>query len=141
MNKHLAAIRSGNVTKTNVIGLRKALNADARRLAGYSVSSVAPKLKGAELAAIIAELEAKEPLVRGSLHESGVRIVTGPRYAKRFDSVRHVVDSLHGFRLVRFDDVAEVGAVPVYRAIGSAGSFLFRVIAWQSGGDGPELVS
>jgi len=41
--KHMAAIEGGTVTKTEVIGLRKALNADERRRLGYSVSATAPR--------------------------------------------------------------------------------------------------
>lgn len=130
-NRHAVAILSGNVDKSNVIGLRKALNADARRSARLSVSPSAPHLQGAELAATV-ELLKREPLVRGELHASGVRLLTDKRYAKRLEAVRPIIDSLHGFRLVRFDWLDDLHCFPVYRACGSAGSFLFRALPWQA---------
>jgi hypothetical protein len=58
------------------------------------------------------------------------------------EPVADVIATLHGFRLVRFDRIGRNGenCVPVYRAVGKSGSFLFRNVAWQAGGDGPELV-
>jgi len=47
--KHIDAIASGSVTKTNIIGLRKALNAEGRRRAGLSVSMTCPKVSGDDI--------------------------------------------------------------------------------------------
>jgi hypothetical protein len=145
MQSHLAAIESGNVTKTNVIGLRKALNHVARLEAGLSGNRC--NATADEVRAAVAALKRLEPLVRGELHASGVRLITSPRWRKRFNAAESaVIASLHGFRLVRFDFIDSYQVTPVYRACGESGSFLFRNIPWQTahyGGheSGPEVVT
>lgn len=145
--RHLAAIQSGNVTKTNVIGIRKAIKATDRRAHGYSVGVTAPKITRSQVRELQSELAAREPLVRGDLHASGVRILTALRWRKRLEPIKPVLDTLHGFRLVRFETVEREGhygriesVQPVYRAVGTDGSFLFMNVPWQSGGDGPEIL-
>jgi hypothetical protein len=140
---HLADIKAGKVTKTNIIGLRRSLNADWRRVRGYSVSLVAPKLRGPELLQCLKALKKYEPRVVGSLHDSGLARLRAPRYRKRLASVQSVIDSLVSFHLVSFDPIGRNGenVVPVFRAKGKGGkSFLFRNVPWQSGGDGPEIL-
>lgn len=144
MNKHLAAILAGTVTRSNVIGIRKAINAAERRERGYSVSRTAPRLGGRELAAVEQALTEHEPRVIGELHDSGLKLLQSPRYRKRLESVAEIVANLESFHLVSFDrtqlDGHGANAVPVYRARGAGRSFLFRNIAWQSGGNGPEIL-
>lgn len=141
-NQHLAAIQSGRVTKSNVIGLRKAINADARRDMRLSVSSVAPKLCGAELAATLDALASNPPTVTGELHDSGLKLLRSPRYRKRLESVRDLIDAPHvRFDLVRFEHIDSLHVVPVYRLVTFGGSFTFRNVPWQSGGDGPEVLA
>lgn len=145
MARHLAAIQSGNVTKTNVIGLRKAINHVARLEAGLSGNR--SKATGAEVREALDALARLEPLVRGDLHESGVRLISSARWRKRFsEAERAVIASLEGFRLVRFDWIDSYHVTPVYRACGAAGSFLFRNVPWQTAlyvadaESGPEVV-
>ena len=133
MDRHLAAIIAGQGEKTNIIGLRKAFNHIGRVMAGWSGNRSNATLE--ETNAARTYLTQYEPLVRGSLHESGVRVLTNKRWAKRFNAEqRAVIETLHGFRLVRFDPIDDDGLqfVPVYRAVGEAGSFLFRNVAWQA---------
>jgi len=145
VQRHRLAIASGIVTKTNVIGIRMAANHVARIRAGWSGnrSNATP----AEVDSIFAALAEKEPLVRGDLHASGVRIVKAKRWAKRFNAEQtQVIATLHGFRLVRFDWTDESHCTPVFRAVGESGSFLFRNVPWQtaaySGGEsGPVVVA
>lgn len=140
----LLAIRAGQVCKSDVIGLRKAINTNARREMRLSVSRTAPKLRGAELREIESELAELEPTVTGELILSGISRLTDRRYRKRFnESELAIIDDLDVFKLVRFDRIGRHGlkCVPVYRAVGANGdSFLFRTISWQSGGDGPEIM-
>ena len=142
-NKHLEAILAGEVTKTNVTGIRKAINAMERRREGYSTSRTSPRLTPDDVFAIEQALAEHEPVVVGELHETGLKLLRSPRYAKRLAQVKAIVDSpaLH-FKLVAFDRIGPRGeyAVPVYRAHRGDASFLFRNIPWQSGGDGPEVL-
>lgn len=133
MNRHLTAIESGIVTKSNVIGLRKALNADYRRSRGYSESLTAPKLRGTELAAIMNRLGECKPIVDQALADSGIALLTDKRYRKRLERVAHILPRVSFFRLIRFDDIKDGHFVPVYRACTpSAESFVFRNIPWQA---------
>lgn len=133
MNHHLAAIESGTVTKTNVIGLRKAIKADYRRSRGYGESATAPKLAGDELESILERLEAVEPRVTGDLDASGRKLLTDRRYRKRLERVADIVANLDGFRLVRFEWIGRDSIAPLYRAESSDGeSFLFYSIPWQT---------
>ena len=134
--KHLAAIASGTVTKSNVIGIRKALSAAERRTHGYSESSTAPKISADECNLLLSALALCEPVVKGALVESGKARLRNPRYRRRFAGVAHIVKSIRHFRLVGFDELT-----PIYRACSPRGSFLFKNQSWQSGGDGPELVA
>lgn len=141
MSKHLDAIQAGAVDASNVIGIRKALNADARRRRNYSTSQTAPKLTGAECDAIESALREHEPRVVGALHDTGLKLLQSRRYRTRLAPVAEIVAALDAFRLVRFDELdSGFHRVPVYRACAGARSFLFRNIPWQSGGNGPELV-
>lgn len=141
MNHHLEAIRAGLVTRTNVIGLRKALNADWRRAAGWSVSQVAPLLRGEELDQIITELKDRRPRVDDDLFASGAARLRDRRYRDRWTrGEADIIADLACFRLVRFEQFNRVFC-PVYQAVGTGGgTFLFYCPSWQSGGDGPSIV-
>jgi hypothetical protein len=145
--KHLAAINAGTVTKSNVIGIRKALNAAERRHAGYSVSRVAPNVTRDELFTIGQRLRMMEPRVTGDLRASGLKLLRDPRYAKRFDErQRGIIERDDAeFSLMRFDWI-DGHAYPVYRIMAppgyherpnghgwrTGGSFLFRALPWQA---------
>jgi len=142
MNKHLATIRGGTVTKSNVIGIRKAFNAFERHSCGYSNSRTAPRMSAVEVTAVEQALAELEPRVIGELHDSGLKLLRSARYRKRLAPVADIVANLESFHLIAFDRIGAQGlhTVPVYRARGAGRSFLFRNIAWQSGGNGPELL-
>jgi hypothetical protein len=140
---HLDAIKAGEVTKTNVIGIRKAINTAWRRSRGYSVSTTAPKLTDEEVAEIEAALVKHQPKVAGDLHASGLKLLTSPRYKKRLAGISSILDTLESFHLIGFDRIGRNGcnSVPVYKARNAMGdAFTFRNIPWQSGGDGPEVI-
>jgi hypothetical protein len=142
MTDHLSDIRSGLVSRTNVIGLRKALNAEARRYQRLSVSSTAPKISGEALAACEHARAEFRPRVSQDLHDSGLKLLRSPRYRKRLAPVADIIAGIESFHLVSYDALGRYGDyhVPVYKAVSPAGSFLFRNIPWQSGGDGPEIL-
>lgn len=149
--KHLAAINRGEVTRSNIIGLRKAFNAYDRASRGYSVSRTAPVITDRQIDMANAQIERVQPTVIGQLHESGLKVLRNPRYAKRWtDEQRAIINyPLVTFRLVRFDWIGPrfSHCVPVYKAVGDErmGSFTFRNIPWQSAWslgeeDGPRVV-
>lgn len=141
--EHMKAIQSGELTKRNVISLRKAINADERRRAGYSVSSTAPKqLSESQWEKIMDALARVKPKVVGELHESGMKLLKSKRYKRQLESVSEIIEELESFHLVGFDILGEGYAVPVYRAKGASGkSFPYSCRSWQSGGNGPQIES
>lgn len=137
--RHLKAIKADAVTKTNVIGLRKALNHQARldrRLSGNRCNVTPQEVQWLEEA-----LERDQPRVVGELHDSGLKLLQSRRYRKRLEAVADIIANLDCFRLIGFEMIDDLHHVPVYRAIAKDGrKFKFRNVAWQSGGDGPEIL-
>lgn len=141
--QHLDAIARNDVTKTNIIGIRKALNAQARKNAGFNISCTSPKVPLDQLKDALNLIDRDRPRVTGELHDSGLEALRNRRYAKRLADYADVIEWPSHFELWRFDFLGPYGqyAVPVYRLIGqNGGSFKFRIIPWQSGGNGPEIV-
>lgn len=132
IEKHLSAIRSGEITKTNLIGIRKALNTASRIGQGYSPSSTAPKVTPRDAIALETALETTEPRVMGELHETGVKVLRNPRYRKRWNEKQAgIIARLDHFALIRFDYIGRNGfhCVPVFRTVDVTGqSFCFRNI-------------
>lgn len=140
---HLAAIISGQVTKTNVIGIRKALNAETRRASGWKVGRTSPNVTEAQFEALWDALREHKPIVIGELHKTGLTQIRNERYRRQLHSVADILPNVTRFRLVGFDAIGRRGEcwVPVYRAETETGSgFRFVNVPWQSGGRGPELV-
>ncbi len=138
--KHLDAIQSGSVSKTNVIGLRKAFNADLRRSNGWSVPKSA--MPADQVWNLYEAVEKVAPIVAGDLHDSGLSVLRNKRYRKRLADVQPIIDTLQRFRLCGWEFIGQRGqyAVPVYKAEGKAGSFRFINIPWQAGGKGPDIL-
>lgn len=148
MNKtltiHLDAIRSGEVTKTNVIGMRKAINMVARKSSGGSVPETCPDWRDME--ELEEALYAASPRVApGELHDGGLKVLRNPRYRSRWSKAQAaIIADLDHFELVRYDMLGKRGeyAQPVYRAVDTQGAaFVFVNVPWQSGGRGPEVLS
>lgn len=136
MNKHLKAITvDGAVHSGNVRGLKLALRAERRRREGWSVSSVAPKLQGDELAETVAALEKAQPVVTGDLVASGRKVLADRRYAKRLREagVSEAAADVAAFRLVGFDWIGRDYLATIYRAEGRNGhAFTFYHVPWQA---------
>lgn len=130
MKRHFMAIACGNVTKTNVIGLRKACNHVARLRQGWSGNRCAATPD--EVAGAMRALEANKPLVRGDLHASGLKLLTDRRYKKRLEHVADRIATLHGFSLVGFHEYAACTFAPVYMACSDRGYFRFYNVPWQA---------
>lgn len=140
--RHLAAVNAGTVDKTNVIGIRKAINELERN--AHNPDDITDALFELECA-----IRDHPPTVAGALHESGLKVLRNPRYAKRWtpDQLQIIACADH-FELVRFDRVGMRGryGMPVYRVVSHDGrSFTFRNIPWQTAyysglEDGPRVV-
>lgn len=132
--KHLADVKSGEITKSNVIGIRKAMNAYDLKARRYSISRTCPEWTGSQVTEIERALDQHKPRVAGELHETGLALLRSPRYRKRLASVAEIIAGLDHFRLVRFDYLDNgLHRVPVYRAIAGDGRrFTFRNIPWQT---------
>lgn len=139
--RHLAAVKSGKVEKTNIIGIRKAVNSMER--GNWSNAMIDAQF---ELEREIAE---RRPTVAGAMHETGLKVLRNPRYAKRWNDAQRAIINypLLTFRLLRFDRVGRHYSVPVFLAVGDEqmGSFAFRNIPWQTAyyvglDDGPRVV-
>lgn len=138
--KHLTAIESGSVTKSNVIGLRKAFNHRARLAQGLSGNRC--NVTRAEADSLSRALETNAPRVAGELDESGRKLLLSRRHAKRLAPVADILADLAGFRLVGFYWTDSLHCTPIYRAESNDGrSFDFINQSWQSGGNGPEIIA
>lgn len=138
--RHMKAICSGEVGKTNVIGLRKVLNHTWRIQRGWSGNRV--NVTPEEAGQLESALERCQPKVTGELHASGLKLLQDRRYRKRLEPVADIIANLDCFRLIGFTEAGDTNGhhVPVYRAIAKDGKkFTFYNVAWQSGGDGPQL--
>lgn len=136
-SKHLAAVQSGEITKSNVIGIRKAMNEfELRSYSRHAGSSTAPQWTLEQINAMERALDRHKPIVTGELHETGLALLRSPRYRKRLASVAEIITDLDRFALVRFDPIGEGRVskwVPVYQASTRDGRrFTFRNIPWQS---------
>jgi hypothetical protein len=138
LQKHLDAIKSGEVTKTNVIGIRKAINR-VERLTDFTPDT--DDLLN-DVFAIVEALVKYKPRVSPDLHASGLKLLLDKRNYKHVDVVGHLLDDIDEFRLVAFDRHGPRWqySVPFYEVVTKSGkSFGFRNIPWQSGGKGPEV--
>lgn len=142
---HLDAIAAGEVTKTNVIGLRKAVTTDAKERAGWRVSSTSLKdVSPRDLGAMLDALRDKRPRVTGGLHDSGVKQLQSRRYRKQLEAAADVIADIQSFHLIGFEMIGHRGvyATPVYEARDrKCRAFAFINVPWQSGGRGPEIVA
>ena len=131
--RHATAIRSGKVTKTNVIGIRKAINHAWRLANGYDGNRC--NVSEGEADTLESLLKECEPIVTGDLVLGGLAILQSKRWRKRFENVADIAADVDVFKLVRFDRIGRDGShcTPVYRVVGCNGdSFLFRNIPWQT---------
>lgn len=132
--KHLAAIERGEVTGSNVIGLKKATSAFERKSAGYSISSTAPDWSAVEMQEMAKSLKVFRPRVKGKLYDSGVKQLRNRRYAKRWTEFqRSVIDRLDHFRLLGIISIGRHSYAAVFEACAADGqSFCFYNVPWQT---------
>jgi hypothetical protein len=156
MNKslkaHYDAIKSGQVTKTNVIGIRKALNAAEMRYLRHQPDANLD----ADAFGLVDSLIEHRPRVVGELHDTGVVVLQNPRYAKRWaDWQAKSIAAIDHFKLVGYRPAGYVYH-PIYAVWAKVPpcvgpdpfpegatyeAFTFINIPWQSGGNGPEIIA
>jgi len=133
LKKHLAAIQSGAITKTNVIGLRKAYNAHARQAAGWSIGLTSPRVTGEDIGEIRRAITMHEPRVSRELDASGRKVLQDPRYRKRWTvGQARIISEIEFFRFVGFRDIDVGHYVPIYKVVSMWGNINFIVIPWQT---------
>lgn len=133
LKKHLDAIKSGAITKTNIIGLRKAFNTNARLIRGYSCGRTSPQVTINDIVEINQAISLNEPRVSRELDASGRKVLQDRRYRKHWtESQARIIATLDHFRFVGFHEIDRAHYVPIYKAIASGGSFNFIVIPWQT---------
>jgi hypothetical protein len=139
IQRHTAAVNAGTVDKTNVIGIRKAIN--AMESGNWPAAMIDAQF---ELERAIAE---RQPTVTGTLHETGLKVLRNRRYAARWNELQaEIIANADHFELIRFDRVGHRYSVPVYRVVSSDGrGFAFRNVPWQTAryeglDDGPRVV-
>lgn len=143
--RHLRAICGNAVTRSNVIGLRKAFNHCARLDQGLSGNrSAVTQEEAKRLDSALAE---KQPRVVGELHDSGLKLLRDPRYKKLWTPEQAAaIERLAFFRLLPFTYLDALHCVPTYRAFTDSGpAFAFYHVPWQAAlyGDfdaGPHIV-
>lgn len=138
--RHLDAIRSGRVDKSNIIGIRKAINHVERLRRGFRGHR--SNVTRLEVNDIERTLNSHWPIVVGELHETGLKLLCSSRYKRRLEPYAHIIANITQFRLVRFNRIGKFGmyVLPVYCADSPEGSLFFQNIPWQSGGNGPEIL-
>lgn len=146
--KHLAAINSGRIDRTNIIGLRKAFNA-FEKSRHWGGSWQAPKMTADQYSAAEKAIAARQPVAVGELREGGLKVLRNPRYRNRWSERQQAIIDAPDlrFELARFDWLNAVHCVPVFRAVSAklGQSFTFRNIPWQTAWtmgeeDGPRIV-
>lgn len=140
--RHIAAIRH-TVTKSNIIGMRKAINAFERNRRGYSIGATAPEWSYSMVRALHEDTARYAPVITGDWHATGIATLQRAvkRYPDRFNAYcAAVVADIWYFRLVDWH-CERLQHYPVIRAVARDGThFDFYNIPWQSGGDGPKIV-
>lgn len=138
-SRHMAAIES-HVTRTNIIGIRKALNAFHRGANGWSVSVTSPAWTYDQFRSILSAVQRYQPVIAGNMHESGITTLqrAQKRYSGRFTARQcAVIDKIWQFRLIDWH-LHDNHYYPVIRAVGTNQDYFdFINIPWQSGGNGP----
>jgi hypothetical protein len=146
----LAELKTGKISEGRIRGLRKALNADSRRVQNLSTSSTSSKMTGPELCEILERIEKNPPLIADEKQiEKGLAFLRSkqwtPKGATRknaplsqFDAEYIKPENFDRFELIGFDDFGRHGNanyIPIYRVVSKTGQkFDYSAGSWQSGG-------
>jgi hypothetical protein len=142
-NRHMMAIANKQIERTNIIGMRKMINASLRADHGLSTSRCSTVVPMSDIDSLYRAIYHSCPIVLGELHDSGVKLLQDRRYKSRWTPAQQfTIDRIAQFQLVNWYNFDRFHVTPVYRVIGFDGApFDFHNLAWQSGGNGPKVVS
>jgi hypothetical protein len=142
-NRHMMAIANKQIERTNIIGMRKMINASLRADQGLSNPRRSTVVPMSYIDSLYRAIYHNCPIVLGELHDSGVKLLQDRRYKSRWTpSQQFTIDRIAKFRLVDWYNVDRFHVVPIFRVIGFDGvPFDFYNVSWQSGGNGPKVVS
>jgi hypothetical protein len=138
--KHMAAIVSGEVTAYNIVGIRKALNANSRRERGYSVSRTCSQMTFEQCDELLRAIHKYEPRVVGELHDGAMKVLRNKRYAKHLAAYAPLIATVVYFLLVDWQEWKDGYWTPVWEAVSPDKGFHFVNVPWQAGGNGPAIV-
>lgn len=130
LERHIAAIESGTVTRTNIIGIRKLYNKAQRNGGPWH-----------DIDRLQSAIERHEPMVTGEWLQSGLAVLRNKRYARRWtDAQQRIIDTATAIRLVDMIPCGHWQYTPAYRVESPNGHFHYSNTPWQSGGNGPEIL-
>lgn len=138
--RHMASLQSGQISRSNIIGLRKAFNADAQRPYQGRTSS---KINSAHVEAYWQAISDYKPEVTGDWLESGKAQLASKRYRSRWNPRQAaIIADIATIQLVGIDWIDNRHCTFIYRATGRNGDTLTYInTPWQSGGNGPTVES
>jgi hypothetical protein len=140
--RHIAAIRH-TVTRSNIIGIRKALNAFHRNVNGWSISCTSPVWTYDMFRQAMDAVQRYQPVISGDMHESGIATLQRAvrRYKGRFNAAQSaIIADIWHFRLAGWH-LDDNNYYPVIRVTARNGEwFDFINIPWQSNSNGPTVV-
>ena len=142
--RHLAAIKSGQIDRGTLIGIRKLVSSSTRAAYGYRVGGGQAKAPLEDVESVLAAIMERKPRAVGTLHASGLAVLANKRNRRKLELVADIVPDVVMFQLVDYELRGRAGEsfVPIWRASTADGrGFDFLNVPWQSGGDGPEILN
>jgi hypothetical protein len=151
--RHMAQLDTGYYPEGFIQGLRKAMHNRDRKSLGWSTSKSFSGMTSEEIDALLDRISFESPVITPEQAAKGLAWLLDkwktPKGRERknnpFSSREiSVLENFRRFRLVDFYNVSQAMMalyVPVYRVEAHDGSsFDYYAAAWQSGGNGPEII-
>jgi hypothetical protein len=151
--RHMAQLDTGYYPEGFIQGLRKAMHSRDRKAQGWSTSKAFSGMTSDELDALLERIKAETPVITPEQSAKGLawllskwKTPTGrERKTNPFtEGQQAILENFRRFRLIGFENISQAMMalyVPIYRVESLAGnSFDYYAAAWQSGGNGPEII-
>jgi hypothetical protein len=151
--RHMAQLDTGYYPEGFIQGLRRAMHNRDRKSLGWSTSKSFSGMSSDEVDTLTSRISSEKPVITPEQSAKGLAWLMSkwktPRGQERKRNPfnvkqQQVLENFRRFRLIGFEDIS--GAmmalyVPIYRVESLAGnSFDYYAAAWQSGGNGPEII-